>query len=663
MIIEDRGSTQHAGDRGESPYRADIDGLRAVAVSCFIAFHFGLWKFAHGGFVGVDVFFVISGYLITRTLFPRNEQDAPRSSTGILVAFYARRARRILPAGVAMILACLAAAVLLLFPGETEDVGNAASAAALFVANIHFESLAGYFDRRMEVSPLLHMWSLAVEEQFYLAFPLLMIAIRRVPTKWRVALLALLAGASLLATIVVQRSDPSAAFYLPHLRAWELLIGALLAVGALPALRSRALAAATCVGGILAILASALLTTRYMAFPGLLALPPCLGAAAVIHSGTAHMSWPNRMLGWAPMRAIGLISYSLYLWHWPLLVFLRLDHEPETFEKIGLVLASIALAALSWRFVERPFRSRPHRLGPQPTIAIGLSAVIATALLGQFAEPVAKRLRPVDVRTARILAMLNYRTTPLRGGVCFIPGNRPQLTLHDETCLKLVPQRRNVLIVGDSHAAHLWPGFSAAYPDVNFLQATASGCKPVIGDHGARGCTALFERIYGDFVGRAKLDAIIISARWLPRDVERAANTARFLSGKVPNIYVMGPIVEYDGPLPRILARAPRDAEAPAAARHRRTASRDTDRLFAARLSRSPATYISVHDIMCPRGAPCLLWTAPDTPIQFDYGHLTVQGATLVAACLRNRLSFGRPEGPYAATGAIPSACPKPQKH
>jgi len=616
-------------------YRPDIDGLRAIAVLAVIIFHFAIWRGATGGFVGVDIFFVISGFLIARTI-AAHEADGD----GGLASFYARRFRRILPAAAAVILVCLMVAPWLYFPVEVAEIGKAASAAALFIANFHFARLGSYFNRLADLSPMLHMWSLSVEEQFYLVFPLLLVALRRAGRPLRVAVLAMLAIASFAGTMLVLRAYPSASFYLAPLRAWEFLLGALLAGGALPPVRNARAAAIVTVAGAVLIAASVVLISRDRPFPGAIALLPCLGAAAILHAGDATTSWPGRWLGCRPMRFIGLISYSLYLWHWPILVFYRLHADPGLVAKLVLILVSIAVATLSWRFVEQPFRQRPIRTGARRTIMIGLIVALLLAVLGQAAAPIAARLHPVDARTATILAMRQYRTARMRDATCFLSGFDADARLDPRQCLTIDPHRPNILIVGDSHAAHLQPGFVRVYPEFNFLQATASLCKPVMGQRGAPGCRTMIDWIFRDVIGHANLDAVIISARWDAADVPDVVRTVRLLAPRTRRLYVMGPIVEYDRALPLILAAAPRGREEAAAARRRKTDQQATDRLMAAALAGTPAIYVSTYHAVCPLRAPCLLWSSPDRPLQFDYGHLTTAGATIVVRRLGPELAL-----------------------
>lgn len=336
-----------------------IDGLRAIAVLSVVAYHAGLPVPA--GFVGVDIFFVISGYLITRLL-----NDELRDTGRIdFLHFYARRARRILPAVTLVILVTLALSWMLLPTGKA-DVAQSAAAAGLFVANLFFQAATGdYWSSSAEMMPLLHLWSLSIEEQFYLLWPLLLVAVRRRPLPW----LAGVALASLAVAEMLLWSNPTAAFYQTPARAWELAAGGLIAVRPLPAWRWS-----TSLGLALIGLAIAVPTGH---FPGAGALPAVAGAAVLINA--VHRGARIPLLEVRPMVWIGLISYSLYLWHWPLLAIdraTRIGDAPMS-TRLTLCIVAVVLATLSYRYVETPFRRVRSRPGRAVAMGVGCLAVLA----------------------------------------------------------------------------------------------------------------------------------------------------------------------------------------------------------------------------------------------------------------------------------------------
>lgn len=344
-------------------YRPEIDGLRAIAVLAVVLFHAGLG--VPGGFVGVDVFFVISGFLIT-SLIVKDLQAGKFS----LAAFWERRARRIIPAASVLVIAVLVAGWFLLLPSDYAALGKSAGMHALFASNLHFWRSTNYFASSADEQPLLHTWSLAVEEQFYVVVPFLLLFLFRYPLfRRRGPLLVLLISAfviSLALSAFLLPRAPAATFYLLPTRAWELLAGSIVAL--LPAVSLSRLWREL-FGGLAftAILAPCFLYTKETAFPGLAALPPCLGACLFIwassESGQAAGAATNRvasLLSSKPFVFIGLISYSLYLWHWPLFAFSSYwALEPLSWGyRVWMVVGALLLAVLSWRYVETPFRTR-----------------------------------------------------------------------------------------------------------------------------------------------------------------------------------------------------------------------------------------------------------------------------------------------------------------
>lgn len=337
-------------------YRPEIDGLRSLAVLPVILSHAGFKAF-HGGFVGVDVFFVISGFLITSILLAETSQG--RFS---LLTFYERRARRILPALFVVMAACLPVAYWGMLPNEFKNFGQSLVATSLFANNVLLMLTSGYWSLASEFKPLLHTWSLGVEEQFYILFPLMLMACRR----WRgAALMSLFASLALLSLASAEwgsRAWPNAAFYLLPTRAWELLIGSMAA--ALPLLRLQPVASggvrqALSLSGLVMIVGSVLTFDESVPSPSLFILLPTLGATLIILFATPG-TWVQRLLASKVPVTIGLISYSAYLWHQPLFAFARIlsVDAPGAGLMLGLSALTLVLAYLSWRFVEAPFRTK-----------------------------------------------------------------------------------------------------------------------------------------------------------------------------------------------------------------------------------------------------------------------------------------------------------------
>lgn len=357
-------------------YRPDIDGLRSVAILPVVLFHLGLPLFS-GGFVGVDIFFVISGFLITSIIL-----HEIHNGSFSMQQFWVRRIRRILPAMFVLITCTLAAGWWLLAPHDYAELGKSARYQALFAANIYFWQDSGYFDTASDMKPLLHMWSLAVEEQFYFFFPLLLLLLKPVSRHRQMLALCAIALASLGLSAWTIHHYPTATFYLLPMRAWELLAGSIIAF--LPAATSASPARhLASISGMVAILVSIFLYDSHIPFPGPSALLPTLGAAAIIWAGP-HTP-VARLLATRPAIFIGLISYSWYLWHWPLIVYTRYWQGDELgyLQQGILFFASLALAYASYRLVENPFRQRRLLATNRKIISAAICCIVATVIIGQ----------------------------------------------------------------------------------------------------------------------------------------------------------------------------------------------------------------------------------------------------------------------------------------
>jgi peptidoglycan/LPS O-acetylase OafA/YrhL len=370
-------------------YEPQLDGVRAIAILAVAGYHC-FPESLEGGFAGVDVFFVLSGYLITSVILSGLEEKVFS-----LQEFYLRRIQRLLPNAVAMMLATVLLSCLILGPGPSVQTARHSLWALLNLSNVFaWRYLGSYWDDAGEFSPLLHTWSLAVEEQFYLLFPVVLLALHRRSRRLVVSALGFLAAASLLASMVVTRTDPAAAFYLLPTRAWQLLLGAILAVflqkGALdsprPAVPASAREAAGW-AGLIGIAATAFLVSGRDTYPGVGTLAPALATALVLFSVSDRRTTAARILSLPPLVRIGQASYSVYLWHWPGLVLGRLVSEvdglPRRQSELAGVAAGIVIAAVSYRLVEQPLRRRgPGRRRRLAAIAAGFSVcVIVCAVL------------------------------------------------------------------------------------------------------------------------------------------------------------------------------------------------------------------------------------------------------------------------------------------
>ncbi|MEO8374464.1 MAG: acyltransferase family protein [Sphingomonas bacterium] len=454
-------------------YRADIDGLRAIAVTSVVLFHTGLAAVG-GGFVGVDIFFVISGFLIGGIV--DREIGSGRFS---FTAFYARRARRILPALVAVSAVTIGFGLALLGLAEMQRLAASVAAALTGVSNLWFWATAGYFSPDARGEPFLMTWSLGIEEQFYLFLPPLLLLLNRIGARATLPAIAAITAVSLLLSITLTRQFPGEAFYLLPARAWELGIGVLLALRLAGGARPISQRVQDWLGwaGLTAVAASIALFDQRLPYPGVAALLPTVGAAALILSERSLIN--RRLLSSRPFVAIGLISYSWYLWHWPLLAFVRICavEAPSVALMTSVAMLSLVPAWLSWRFVERPFRHGGRAIS-DPAQLLRYGVVIGTgvlALAGVYAtHGLSARMGADAGRIETVLA-------ESRGGPCLAPYGADQPNL-SPACVAPGNGPRLALL-GDSHAAALGGALrsAAAGHGLGFEQLTKSSCPSLLG--------------------------------------------------------------------------------------------------------------------------------------------------------------------------------------
>ena len=452
-------------------YRAEIDGLRAVAVIPVILFHAEVHLFK-GGFVGVDIFFVISGFLITSIIL----KDLEDNSFSI-IDFYERRARRILPALFFVMLVSLPFAWLWLMPTYLRDFAKSIVAVPLFASNILFLRESGYWDASDQLKPLLHTWSLAVEEQFYLIFPLLLLLLFRHRLRSQLLSIILLWIASFAMALWSVSTHPVANFYLLPMRAWELLTGTLAAYSmiyfgeSIDILRSRRSAGkALSTLGLVLIGVSIISFDKQTPFPSAYTLAPVIGSTLIL-----IFAMPNtlvgRMLSHKFLVKIGLMSYSIYLWHQPLLAFTRHFHLQEVHESVQILISmlSIPLAYLSWKLVESPFRDR-SRYGRRSILicSLGGSLVfIAIGLLGTKTD-VLFRSNESHLDRKEIQSKLEKNSGLSAACNAQIPSSKQCITKN----------QAEIVVWGDSHAMALVEGILASDPDASLAQITMGVCGP-----------------------------------------------------------------------------------------------------------------------------------------------------------------------------------------
>ena len=625
-------------------YLPHVDGLRAVAVVPVVLFHLD-HRFAPGGFVGVDIFFVISGFLITSIIL--DELQAGRFTLG---GFYMRRVRRILPALFATIAASLVAGVVLFTPERLAALGASSAAAAASGSNLLFWLSAGYFDPASTSKPLLHTWSLSVEEQFYLVWPaLLMLASRS-----RAALVATMAAvgvASLIGAHVATAEWPVAAFYLTPFRMFEFVLGA-----ACIALRSRPVptplaAVATLMGA--ALIGYALVAyTAETAFPGVHALVPCLGASLLIgfadRSGVLRWGLENPACVY-----VGKVSYALYLAHWPILVFFWfvVFTEPSAGETAAVVVLIAAATLALHYFVEQPFRRRVFVGRSAPLAWSALAAGLAVSVLGLAiwrGEGWIWRFSP------QTQALLDYRV-PRESWrpypQCYINRSGSADQFDRAFCTARDPDKINVLLVGDSHSARMRAGLEAAFPEIHLMQAGSASCRAVRGFRHARrtSCGGLNEIVFDEVIPAGGMDYVALSSNWGAEQVEGVGQTLDYLAQFDTPVVLFGPVPTFSQRLPEVIFRG---RTTPDVARYA-DSFLNPDRFGVNTALRRVAeergvAYLDFVELLCGASGPCRPLTANGAPLLVDEGHLTPDASIEIMTEARDRglLAFpSRTEG------------------
>lgn len=650
-----------------SAYRPDIDGLRAIAVLAVLLFHLDI-GIVSGGYVGVDIFFVISGFLIGRGV--ATDLAAGRFS---LATFYVHRIKRIFPALFTMLGAVVVLGWFLLLPGDYRNLGSSALATTLFAGNVFFARETGYFGLDAAQTPLLHTWSLAVEEQYYIVFPLLMMALWRSRGGGRhVVVLAILALVSLVASVVAVRTAPTAAFYSTAFRAWEFLAGALLAAGALPDFKTGVQSSTAGIAALAILIWPIIGFTAATEFPGSNALYPVIGAMLLIHSG-GPASLVGRLLATPLPVFVGRISYSLYLWHWPLIVCWKYRHGAalEPLDQVAIAAVSVVIAFLSWRFVEQPVRRMNDiRAGmvfqtALATLALGCAVGLLVRGSGGFPSRMEPQVIALDAATRSMARLPRHCTgsAPARRHTLCLLGARRDLP-------------PTFLLWGDSHANALMPAFDRAGVELGLVGRIASypACPALLGvdrldQPPSHDCSAFNDAVLGALRAMPSVRTVFLVSRWgfcatgvrteggppchLGSDQEQSRplestqslftqslrTTVATLTGMGRTVVLVAPTPEFHSNVPETLARAALFGGPPNLAlserdyvRRQRLVLRD----FILLRDRFAVRLIYPHRILC-RGGHCRT-TVHGTPLYADDDHLSRTGSLLLTEVIHDAL-------------------------
>lgn len=607
-----------------SAHRPDVDGLRAIAVLSVVLYHLKT-PGVSGGFVGVDIFFVISGYLISRIIL--DELSEQRFS---FVGFYARRVKRILPALVVVTAAIVATAFLVLEPYEITHVLAATSALSVLSSNIYFASSGGYFEAPLAANPLLHTWSLSVEEQFYLLYPLCLAALFRWARGAVPLAMFAMAVVSFALAEYASRYFPEKAFFLTHMRVGEFLVGALVAAcrDAVPKSDLARTGISLVAAGV--VIGTVFGYTELTPFPGLSAVPVCIATALLIYAGRGATTPVHALLSTRPMVGVGLISYSVYLVHWPLIVFTkRLSLGDLSIAASMLIFAGSMLIAYGlWRWVEQPMRA----LKTRPLSAVGVAvassvAVVAISLVGDHV--ISQQLNEVtEVEKAKRAAVRDP---------CILTTTTPPSGWNESAC-SIGEAGPAIAVWGDSHAAHYFPALRelAARDRYRFVLLGASGCPPLPAlPVRERVHCASFNAMVMAYVRRARPAVVVLSANWAnyeKRSSMFGQDVMSYLREAVANIEATGAKVVIVGSTPTF------PIEVPVIARTSQKATRSSypasySKLFDATFSELKAAgdvrLVRPHELFCSDTMLCTF--RDDAQLYFwDRTHLTAHGAAIV---------------------------------
>lgn len=531
-------------------YRSDIDGLRAVAILLVIIFH-AFPKFLRGGFIGVDIFFVISGYLITSIILKglHQEKFSP-------LDFYSRRIKRIFPALTTVLVFCLVAGWFILLANEYQVLGKHVAAGATYISNFILESESGYFDTEAELKPLLHLWSLSIEEQFYLIFPLILMLTFRIRVNPAVVILSLLL-ASFAVNIVQINSNAAQTFYYPHTRVWELLIGSFVAyinlykrsdfdrIGQRILLlrvfdKEQALAnLLSWLGFLLIVVAWKWLDHEKISYPSGWALMPTLGAACLILAG--EKAWLNRkFLSNKIVVFIGLISYPLYLWHWPLLSFTRIVEmeKPNSGIRFLVLVLSGLLAWLTYYFIEKKLRHREHWM-----VAVSLLACLG--LIGVVGYQVKQQKGYVNRLYATSHLDEEIGVTPwLAKGWVKQPACLNKFGEFEFCLIQDIDRPATSMLIGDSHANHLYPGLiqHTAITGGNLLNLGMGGCLHFLNNHNKvilneeKNCQPFVDKALKVAISNPLVKTVFLAGSWRGNLMERKRTLRKMIGQKSPDI-------------------------------------------------------------------------------------------------------------------------------
>ncbi|GAB6387215.1 acyltransferase family protein [Stutzerimonas marianensis] len=648
-------------------YKPEVDGLRAIAVLSVVLFHAGFSSF-EGGFVGVDVFFVISGYLIASTITA--EVDAGKFSFG---KFYERRVRRLLPPLIPVLVLSVIAAFMLFSEKQFVDTVHSLLASIGLSSNWYFLYSVGYFDGPGEYTPLLHMWSLSIEEQFYLFFPFLLVSLsgKKGPSA-KVVFLFVLVASFLFSSYLLATRPADVAFFNSFGRFWELLIGVCLALWRLDDCKNRAVCNALEVCGLTAIGFSVFAYSPETPFPGPAALVPVLGTAMIIAAG-GRGNLVSPILSCRPVLWIGLISYGLYLWHWPIFVFARtIDPMAGPPLMAALSILAVLLAAFSYYFIEGPIRGRKALASRSSLFKVGASSFGVTAAIGltlitpqalaqraeassalaviMYGDQKSDAAALIKKEKVHYLTKLNTNYNGKSSGfdiaahdgyTCSYDHGNTTANLLD--CLAGQSGPENVLVMGDSIGRDTWHALRRAYPSVSFLMLHQSSCPP--GDFHKpgreEGCFRHSAELLRELFDRVEIKGVLLNFRYRPKDWAHVEPGIQAVLDHTKNVAMLGVTPVFTHTVDEYLLAQSGGASLPLYVSKGEKKMVPWDYAELGHKSKTMAeqygiNYVDVHPFFCS-SSHCRLWvdSSYSKPLFWDNQHLTDAGIDEYSRFLR----------------------------
>ena len=646
--------TAHKLRNNHSAYRPDIDGLRGIAVLAVISYH-AFPGIVQGGFVGVDVFFVISGFLISSFIL-----NGIRTNTFNFADFYTRRIRRIFPALILVLCATLGFGWVALSPTEYVELGKLTASSAAFISNFALWGASGYFDIGAEFKPLLHLWSLGIEEQFYILWPVFLVLLMKWTARLETAIVVLIL-LSFLLNVFLMRSDPVAIFFLPFSRFWELLFGALLAYRSMSIIGSDGVGKPTDAPaglniskrllvrnwisalGLLFILASILLFKKGIPYPGWWTLLPTVGT--LLHIWAGPDVWINRKISAHPaLVLVGLISYPLYLWHWPMISYIKIldfDWNINAIRalKASAVIVSGGAAWLTYHFVEKPIRRATNRRYVLPLclimgviFALGLAVIAANGFDDRFSETEKQVVKIAnDAATGYIQSY--------RHGTCLLRRTQNYRDFSPDCFAKAGPDgiSGGVLLWGDSEAAHFYPGIKSFLQGtgVGFTQLTNNDCPAMLDyTHEKYPFCPASNQFIMDWAKQHKPRIVILAAYWFSypnyKGIEKTILALK--AAGVDKIIVVGPVPEFRVDQPKLVVRAISGTNIPERLQtpfYERLLT--IDRTLQEITERNGAIFVSPLSLLC-NGDQCVVAEGGKAEglMAWDTSHLTSFGSRFV---------------------------------